>query len=110
MPPRQQLSKETIIGNAVGTFHFIIANLAIFFGQVTPLLRDFDPFGKYPGISFVRNFLDAPLLPLFAYFDRGAGEDFLYTMLVTEFIILAASFVYGGIAYIIARGINFLMD
>ena len=110
MPPTLKLSKALILGNVVGTFHFIIANLAIFLGQFTPLLRTFDPYGKFPGITFVRNFLDAPIMPLFAWFDRTSGDDFLYTMIVMEFIILASSFIYGGIVYLITKGISFLID
>lgn len=110
MPSAVKFSKALIFGNIVGTFHFIIANLAIFLGQFTPILRSFDPYGKYPGINFVRWVLDAPILPLFSWFDRTAGDDFLYTMIVTEFLILAGSFVYGGIAYALTRAISFLID
>ena len=110
MPPSLKLSKALILANVVGVVHFIIGNLSIFLGQYTPILRNFDPYGKYPGISFVRNFLDAPVMQLLFWFDRSAGDDFLYTMLVTEFIILASSFIYGGIVYLIARGFTLLLD
>jgi len=88
------------ISDAIAIGHFVVANLVVLLGAVTPLflwMRD-----EYPGLKFVYMYIDRPLFEYFKSMDALSADPF-YTYVVGEMIILGSSFLYWVIAYFVLK-------
>ena len=93
-------NKYFVIADSVGIAHFAVANLCVVLGQVTDIFKDVG--GKYPGLTFVYRYFDAPFVALFGKI-ASERSDPVMSFLMGEFIIVGSSIIYGIFAYIFLR-------
>ncbi|MBL7662032.1 hypothetical protein JNK13_04685 [bacterium] len=92
----------TVVADAVGLTHFIVANACVVLGQLTDVFKEVG--GHYPGLQFVYQYID---YPVYAFFHDVLQINFSgktsVTFLMGEFVIAISTILYGLIAYFVVK-------
>ncbi len=88
------------IGDAIGLAHCIVTNLLVIVGYYFDIVAQADPFD---GLKIIYAYIDAPVYWLLEDHAGGFWDNYLYTILMGEIVILLSSVLYGFIAYVFAR-------
>lgn len=89
----------------MGVAHCIVANIIVilgYFKDVNNPLMVADPFD---GLKFIYGYIDFPVYYFFRGLATRFSEQYLYTILLGEIVILLTSVLYGVIAYIFAKAL-----
>ena len=105
---KKEYSKYVIAADAFGITHFIVANLVLILGETSTLFLSVGT--KHPGVTFIFDYLDAPVYQMFKGFVANFRADPVFMFLTAEFIIVASSLIYGLIAYFIFRAVGSLFN
>ncbi len=107
-----EYSRATILADAVGLTHLLVATGIVIVGEYTDIFNHVG--GRYHGIQFVYKFIDWPIVrlltPILDWF--GVGGDVVdrgLAMVTAGFVIAASSAIYGIITYYVARFIGSLI-
>lgn len=101
-----EYSRSTIIADAVGLTHLLVATAIVILGEYTNLFVQAG--GRYNGVEFVYKYLDLPVYqivtPILESFGvAGDVSDRGVAMVTAGFVIIASSVVYGVITYYVCR-------
>lgn len=106
-----EYSRSTIIADAVGLTHLLVATAIVILGEYTNIFAHAG--GRHNGVEFVYQYIDKPVYqivtPILEWFGvAGDVADRGLAMVTAGFVIIASSVAYGVITYYVCRFIGSL--